>query len=278
VWNLEKIDAQNPKVTTRQAHNFLKRWRDAPDNRQMDMFDCAHFGWIGYIKNHPHKAAIIPIGMCIIGFGIARLAIVDLNLHKARVDFVAHRDDHNVVRLHPSQKSEARPVITPAGVDHGGAVVCHGARVESGRGEHAVSFSAGAGTKGKDGKGGGKNTYHFQRASIADIPPPSEVRLWLAERAAKWPDLKFTFNVTEPRPLYARDVPFPWHYFVTGVPALLALQPSEDVWVVWFDERAALHFKSEQGREVVADLGCGGWRVVKVLDGHDDVSRINWKL
>ena len=275
VWTRADIEAApNKQVTMRQAHNFLKRWRDASDNRQMDLFDCAQFDWIGYIKHHPDKAVIIPGRVCIIGFEIARLTVVDLNLHTARVDFVVHRDDLNVVRLHPSQNREARPVITRADVD-GGAVVRHGERVESGRGEHALSFTAGAGAKGREGKGGGTSAVHYQTASVADVIPPSEVRRWLDERAALWPDLKFTFNVTEPRPLYPRDLPFPWHYFVTGVPALQALHPFEAVWVVWFDGRAALYFKSEAGREVVVDLGRAGWREVTVL-AEDDVSRIDW--
>ena len=160
-----------------------------------------------------------------------------------------HRDDDQVVRLHPSQHQEARPVITRADVD-GGAVVRHGGRVESGRGEHALSFTAGAGAKGMEGKGGGKHALHFQGASAADRLPPSEVRRWLDERVALWPDLKFTFDVTEPRPLYPRDIAFPWHYFVTGVPDLRALHPFEDVWVVWFDGRAALYFESKAGPKV----------------------------
>ena len=139
-----------------------------------------------------------------------------------------------------------------------------------------LSFTAGAGAKGREGKGGGKNAVHFQGASESDRLPPSEVRRWLDDRAALWPDLKFTFNVTEPRPLYPRDLPFPWHYFVTGVPALQALHPFEAVWVVWFDGRAALYFKSEAGREVVVDLGRAGWREVTVLADEDVVSRIDW--
>ena len=276
VWTREDIEAApNKQVTMRQAHNFLKRWRDASDNRQMDLLDCAQFDWIGYIKHHPDKAVIIPGRVCIIGFEIARLTVVDLNLHTARVDFVVHRDDLNVVRLHPSQNREARPVITPADVD-GGAVVRHGERVESGRGEHALSFTAGAGAKGMEGKGGGKHALHFQGASAADRLPPSEVRRWLDERAALWPDLKFTFDVTEPRPLYPRDIAFPWHYFVTGVPDLRALHPFEDVWVVWFDGRAALYFESKAGPKVVVDLGRGGWRDVKVI-AEDAASRIDWE-
>ena len=187
-WNREDIEAApNKQVTMRQAHNFLKRWRDASDNRHMDLFDCAQFDWIGYIKHHPDKELIMPGRVCITGFEIARLAVIDVNTHTARVDFLVHRDDDQVVRLHPSQNQEARPVITRADVD-GGAVARHGARVESGRGEHALSFTAGAGAKGREGKGGGKNAFHFQGAPTSDIPPPSEVRRWLDERAALWPD------------------------------------------------------------------------------------------
>ena len=259
----------------RQAHNFLKRWRDASDNRQMDLFDCAQFDWIGYIKHHPDKAVIIPGRVCIIGFEIARLAVVDVNLHTARVDFVVHRDDDQVVRLHPSQSREARPVITRADVD-GGAVARHGGRVESGRGEHVLSFTAGAGAKGREGKGGGKNAVHFQGASESDRLPPSEVRRWLNERACLWPGLKFTYRVTEPRPLYPRDIAFPWHYFVPGVPELRDLQPFEDVWVVWFDGRAALYFESKAGPKVVVDLGHAGFRDVKVI-AEDAAGPINWE-
>jgi hypothetical protein len=188
MWTREDIDAApNGKVTTRQAHGFLSTWRDASDMQQtptMDLFDCAHFDWIGYIKHHADKAVIIPGRVCIIGFEIARLGVIDLNTHTARVDFVVHRDDLSIVRLHPSQKQEARPVITPAAVATHGGAVRPGERVEVGRGAHALSFTAGAGAKGRDGKGCGKNAIHFQTASVADVIPPSEVRRWLDERSA----------------------------------------------------------------------------------------------
>ena len=116
---------------------------------------------------------------------------------------------------------------------------------------------------------------HFQIASVAALMPPSEVRRWLDERSALWPETRFTFNVTEPtRPLFPRDVPFPWQYFVSGVPALVALHPFEAVYVVWFDGRAALYLKSEAGGEVLVDLGLAGWRDVKVSD--NGVNSIDW--
>ena len=274
VWTRADIEAApNNQVTRRQAHNFLKKWRNATGKRE-DLFDCAQFDWIGYIKHHQDKEVIIPGRVSIIGFEIVRLAVIDLNTHTGRVDFVVHRDDGQVVRLHPSQNQEARPVITRADAD-GGAVARHGGRVESGLGEHALSFTAGAGAKGMEGKGGGKNALHFQGASAADSLPPSEVRRWLDERAALWPALKFTFDVTAPRHLYPRDTAFPWHYFVTGVPALRALHPFEAVWVVWFDDRAALYFKPQAGPEVVVDVGHAGWADVKVL-AEDAASRIDW--
>ena len=96
------------------------------------------------------------------------------------------------------------------------------------------------------------------------------------ERACLWPGLKFTYRVTEPRPLYPRDIAFPWHYFVTGVPDLRALHPFEDVWVVWFDGRAALYFESKVGPKVVVDLGNAGFRDVKVI-AEDAASRIDWE-
>ena len=177
VWTRGDIDAApNDKVTMRQAHGFMSRWRDATDMQQtQDLFDCAAFAWIGYIKNHADKDAIIPHGVCIIGVEIARLGVIDLNTHKARVDFVVHRDDGNIVRLHPSQKQEARPVITPAAVATCGGAVRAGVRVEVGRGAHALSFTAGAGAKGRDGKGKGcgkgeaLNAMHFQTASVAAV-------------------------------------------------------------------------------------------------------------
>ena len=81
VWTRADIEAApNKQVTTRQAHNFLKKWRDATDKRE-DLFDCAQFDWIGYIKHHQDKEAIIPGRVSIIGFEIVRLAVVDLNTH-----------------------------------------------------------------------------------------------------------------------------------------------------------------------------------------------------
>ena len=93
------------------------------------------------------------------------------------------------------------------------------------------------------------------------------------ERADLWPDVKFTFNVTGKRPLYPRDTPFPWHYFMVKVPALQALHPIEAVWVVWLDGRGHLYFKSEAGTEVLVDLGGAGWSGVQV---RGDVLRIDW--
>ena len=284
MWTRGDIDAApNGNVTVRQAHWFLSWWRDEASDMQqtptMDLFDCAAFDWIGYIKHHADKDAIIPHRVCIIGFEIARLGVIDTNTHKARVDFVVHRDDLRIVRLHPSQSKEARPVITLAAVATHGGTVRPGERVEVGRGAHALSFTAGAGAKGRDGKGCGRgealNAIHFETASQADIMQPSEVRRWLDERLALWPETRFTFDVTDlTRPLFPRDVPFPWHYFVSGVPALRALHPFEAVYVVWVDGRAALYFKSEAGREVVVDLGIAGRRNVTMSE--DVVNRIDW--
>ena len=103
---------------------------------------------------------------------------------------------------------------------------------------------------------------------------PSQVRLWLTERAELWPAVKFTQDITlQDQPLAPRSEPLPWHFFVAGVPELKAMQPFQKVFVVWADG-PALYFQGHSGDEVVADLGDKGMKGVTLH--RDRVQRCRW--
>ena len=92
---------------------------------EKDLTDQKDFDWVGYLKSHPDIAIIVPDGKVVVSFAIARLAVIDRNTQSGRVDFVVLLDDGHRVRLHPSQKQEALPVIVPpdrAGIFTMGAV------------------------------------------------------------------------------------------------------------------------------------------------------------
>ena len=99
---------------------------------------------------------------------------------------------------------------------------------------------------------------HFKGASEADLLMPSQVRLWLTEREQLWPDGKFSQDITSQKePLAPRNEPLPWHFFVAGVSELKAMQPFQQVFVVWADG-PALYFRAKSGDVVVVDLGDKG--------------------
>ena len=104
---------------------------------------------------------------------------------------------------------------------------------------------------------------------------PSQVRLWLTQRAELWPTVKFSQDITEQdQPLVPRSEPLPWHFFVAGVPELKAMQPFEKVFVVWADG-PDLYFRGLLGDEVVVDLGDSGMKGVTLH--RDRVHRCRWR-
>ena len=258
--------ATNEKVTKGAAHTFLQRWR-AIDQGEVErvLWDDREFDWVGYLKHHPDLECIVPPGVGVINFSIARSSTIDTNTKTARVDFVVSRDDGNFVRLHPSTKQEARPVIVPDGKKDSFLL---------GRDTDQHVFVHVATHKGKgQGKTMAPEATHFVGASTADILQPSAVRLWLADRAALWPGIRFTKDVTtQLEPLEPRRVPFPWHLFVPLSDELSDMQPIVAVWVVWTD-RPALYFRSDTGAEAVVDLGVAGAKGLKL---SRDVAQCQW--
>jgi hypothetical protein len=278
----------------------MSEWRiktDGTTEMEKNLTDGDDFDWVGYLKSHPDTAVIVPDGKVVVSFSIARLAVIDRNTQSGRVDFVVLLDDGHRVRLHPSQKQEARPIIVPpdrAGIfmlgGRAGREAVQGTLVEVERGTHVAEARAAQPgvAEARAAQPGvaeacaaqpgplGKNKTHFKVASEADLLMPSQVRRWLAERAELWPAVKFCQDITRQlEPLAPRSDPLPWHLLVAGVPELKAMQPFEAVFVVWVDG-PALYFRGLSGDEVVVDLGVSGMKGVTLH--RDRVPRCRWHV
>ena len=254
-WKTTKADIQGygKTVTRKQAHSFMSQWRNLPSGTaemEKDLTDQKDFDWIGYLKLHPYLNIIVPDEKFVVSFAIQRVAAIDTNTKNARVDFVVLLDDGHRVRLHPSQAKEACPVIVPPGRDGiftmgevAGREALRGVPVEVGRAACAAQ------------PGLVENQRpHYIGASAADLLMPSQVKGWLTERAALWPAVRFTQDITsQSEPLAPRKEPLPWHLFVAAIPQLQNMQPFQQVFVVWTD-CPALYFKTKSGEEVVVEL------------------------
>ena len=254
-WKTTKADIQGygKTVTRKQAHSFMSQWRNLPSGTaemEKDLTDQKDFDWIGYLKLHPHINQIVPDEKFVVSFAIQRVAAIDTNTKSARVDFVVLLDDGHRVRLHPSQVREACPVIVPPGRDGiftmgevAGREALRGVTVEVGRAACAAQPGLVE-----------TRRPHYIGASAADLLRPSQVKGWLAERAALWPAVRFTQDITtQSEPLAPRKEPLPWHLFVAAIPQLQNMQPFQQVFVVWTD-CPALYFKTKSGEEVVVEL------------------------
>jgi hypothetical protein len=285
------------KVSRRTAHDFMSEWREKTDvsgETEQDLTDQQVFDWVGYLKVHPDLTKIVPDGKVVVSFAIARLASIDKNTCRRRVDFLLFLDDGTCVRLHPSQAKEALLVIVPADrtggfmlIGQSGRTAMSGTVLEVQRGSHVVAARAVqpgvAAGRAEQPAPPDKIRDHFIDASESDILQPSFVRCWLAERADLWPGVKFCQEITTPSvPLAPRTDPLPWRYFVAGVPDLKAMQPFAAVYVVWVDGEAgrgevgetALYFQSESGEQVVVKLGDSGKKGVTL---HPDlVHKCRW--
>ena len=276
-WNTSKADIQGygKAVTRKQAHSFMSQWRTLTSGTaemEKDLTDQKDFDWVGYLKLHPYIDKIVPDEKFVVSFAIQRVAAIDTNTKSARVDFVVLLDDGHRVRLHPSQAKEACPVIVPPGRDGiftmgevAGREALRGVTVEVGRAACAAQPGIVE-----------TRRPHYICASEADLLMPSQVKGWLAERAALWPDVPFTQDITsQTEPLAPRKEPLPWHLFVAAIPQLQNMQPFQKVFVVWTD-CPALYFKTQSGEEVVVDLGDKSRKGVSLH--RDRVHLCRWDL
>ena len=276
-WKTSKADIQGygKSVTRKQAHSFMSQWRTLTSGTaemEKDLTDQKDFDWVGYLKLHPDMDIIVPDEKFVVSFAIQRVAAIDTNTKSARVDFVVLLDDGHRVRLHPSQTREACPVIIPpdrAGIftmgEVAGREALRGVTVEVGRAACAAQPGLVE-----------TRRPHYIGASAADLLMPSQVKGWLAERAALWPDVPFTQDITsQSEPLAPRKEPLPWHLFVAAIPQLQNMQPFQKVFVVWTD-CPALYFKTQSGEEVVVDLGDKSRKGVSLH--RDRVHLCRWDL
>ena len=276
-WKTSKADIQGygKAVTRKQAHSFMSQWRTLTSGTaemEKDLTDQKDFDWVGYLKLHPDIDKIVPDEKFVVSFAIQRVAAIDTNTKSARVDFVVLLDDGHRVRLHPSQTKEACPVIVPPGRDGiftmgevAGREALRGVTVEVGRAACAAQPGIVE-----------TRRPHYIGASEADLLMPSQVKGWLAERAALWPDVPFTQDITsQTEPLAPRKEPLPWHLFVAAIPQLQNMQPFQKVFVVWTD-CPALYFKTQSGDEVVVDLGDKSRKGVSLHRGRVHLCR--WDL
>ena len=276
-WKTSKADIQGHggTVTRKQAHSFMSQWRTLTSGTaemEKDLTDQKDFDWVGYLKLHPDIVKIVPDEKFVVSFAIQRVAAIDTNTKSARVDFVVLLDDGHRVRLHPSQTREAYPVIIPpdrAGIftmgEVAGREALRGVTVEVGRAACAAQPGIVE-----------TRRPHYICVSEADLLMPSQVKAWLAERAALWPDVPFTQDITsQSEPLAPRKEPLPWHLSVAAIPQLQKMQPFQKVFVVWTD-CPTLYFKTQSGEEVVVDLGDKSRKGVSLH--RDRVHLCRWDL
>ena len=114
----EQRAATRAVVGRRQGHTFLKNWRKNPTGTGTDLTDGKEFDWQSYLGQHPDREVIFSSDLRIEGFSIRKMPwLYDTNMLEARVDFVVRRSDGSAVRLHPSEKLEAKIVIHVEGPD-----------------------------------------------------------------------------------------------------------------------------------------------------------------
>ena len=269
------IQGYGQPVTRKKAHNFMSQWRTQTNGTveiMKDLTDQKDFDWVGFLMGHLDIDKIVPDERFVVSFAIERLAVIDKNTKSARVDFVVLLDDGHRVRLHPSQTREAYPVIIPPDRDGiftmgevAGREALRGVTVEVGRAACAAQPGIVE-----------TRRPHYICASEADLLMPSQVKAWLAERAALWPDVPFTQDITsQSEPLAPRKEPLPWHLFVAAIPQLQKMQPFQKVFVVWTD-CPTLYFKTQSGEEVVVDLGDKSRKGVSLH--RDRVHLCRWDL
>ena len=164
------------------------------------------FNWFAYLGRHPDGNMIFN-GAKIVTFTIARMASIDSNTEKHRVDFCIFRDDGKMVRLHPSSNQEAYPVIC----DGPSAVLLAGNRPQ----EVRIDRKTYDGGKG-DGKGvvlaapqGGDGGSYYSGISQADAVPIKRMQKHLDDRANNWQQhptgFTFTLNITRGPPLISNS-------------------------------------------------------------------------
>ena len=233
---------------------MVEKWRDQPGDRaDQDLTDGEDFNWFAYLAKHPNSRVIFDRAK-IIAFTIARMASIDSNTKKHRVDFCIFRDDGKMVRLHPSNAQEAYPVIC----DDPSAVLLTRNRPQPVR----IGKRTYDGGKG-DGKGdvfaapqAGDGGSYYSGISQADAMPIKLMQKNLDDRANNWQchptGLTFTLNITGGPTI---DFEPAWHMYFANKPELqhLTAEGIVEVWVVWVGKEfnyPALYVRTSD-REVV---------------------------
>ena len=104
-------------MSVRRAHNKLKELRsmytDGQGDNTIEVLDLSHsdFPWREYLANRSDGMLATIIGPGVIRFEFRFVNSWDKNTNQYRADFVVIRADGGAARLHPSQNSDAHPVI-----------------------------------------------------------------------------------------------------------------------------------------------------------------------
>ena len=259
-------------VGRRRAHDWLREWRaewhhfdhQALSTDKLDGVGCRvkKFDWMGYVKNHIHKEIIIPDNGCkIVMFAIGKYPAMDTNTKDMRVDFAVYRDDGKVIRLHPSSKQEARPLI-----------------VEVGQTRFTVNRIRGGSQAGSREEGEKGKVLYYEVASDSEILSARQVLKWLWERTRLWPGTMFTQDIKRLETLPPRDMCMPWQLFFAGVPCLQPLiSQVSKIYTAWLGgkhNKPCLWVELEDGGEFVIDLGDGRARTVTIRE--DLLDSICW--
>ena len=124
-WTVGDARAVQPRerIATRTAHRKLDELRGqlsgANGNILREAEDLTHtWNWQGYVAFHPDMERVVGDGVVLFEFRFLQAAEINRVhpqsrqvLPRWRADFVVHRADRTIARLHPSQRKEAQPVL-----------------------------------------------------------------------------------------------------------------------------------------------------------------------
>ena len=150
-------------------------------------------------------------------FAIGKYPAMDTNTKDMRVDFAVYRDDGKEIRLHPSSKQEATPLI-----------------VEVGQTRFTVNRIRGGSQAGSREEGEKGKVLYYEVASDSEILSARQVLKWLWERTRLWPGTMFMQDIKRLETLPPRDMCMPWQLFFAGVPCLQPLiSQVSKIYVAW---------------------------------------------
>ena len=283
---------QNKVTARKRANAFLAEWRakhtrvgqEPPYDREFeDLTESWPECW-GYLVNRPHEKELHDIFADADGFvrcEIRFLTVRDLNHAKTkqphRCDFVFHRTDGRVVRLHPSHAKDAEAVITDfdliaitkgvGGVPQPAPTPLH---------TYPVDVS-----RWPDGPRAFRPRLLHENFSTADKPSAKKAFEYLANKEHTWKQQWRTgYRGPWKHDLTDKDAEFPWKAWLSGLPTVvesIEVRTFDDikefavVYVLYPEQRTAFYVVHVDGTEWIMEPGKNPIRAALL-----DVDRNGW--